>query len=168
MKSCYNSARKGTADALPGCLPSDPDFVPDADEKTIHDGEPIFLCSAGDGIEATMLMAALEDSGIPTLHKTRGAGQVLRVGFGMSYQGVDVFVPPLLLEQAQEVAAVVLGMIPSVPEDEDTEDDSLKQELEHSVRNKRRMGWLLLAVLLGVPGVVVVMGILILKLLMNG
>lgn len=59
-----------------------------------------FVVNCADDFEAGLIMGALEEKGIPTLKKYRGAGDYMRVIGGVG-KDVDIYVPAEKLAEAQ-------------------------------------------------------------------
>jgi hypothetical protein len=111
----------------------------------------IFLCSLADDINTDIIVAALNESEIPTVLKRRGAGELLSVSMGGSSLGVDVYVAPLHLEKAKEI---LNDITPNEIEDFD-ENDDYGAELIRSEKAKRIKGRLLVLLILGIPLLVI-------------
>jgi len=62
-----------------------------------------FLMSVRDRIEADIVEGFLNSNGIPVLRKYKGAGAFVDLYLGISYTGVDLYVPRSMLEHAKEI-----------------------------------------------------------------
>ena len=71
--------------------------------------EPALLCTITDYMQANIAIATLKDQGIPVIRKDRGIGQYSAIVLGFSFQGVEVYVPANLLNEAREIIDVVIG-----------------------------------------------------------
>jgi len=67
-----------------------------------------FLTTADSVISADMIEAMLRDNDIPVLKKHRGAGLHLKIVFGSTNFGIDMYVPSDLLEKAKELIDILL------------------------------------------------------------
>ena len=124
---------------------------PQADKP--EDGQMVFvetvrLCYIADDVNADILVAALKESKIPTLVKRPEAGGYLTIYMGMNTFGVEIYVPPDMLDDAQEIFDSVLGCYSDSAEDCDEEFEAM---LRRDARNKLIKGWLLFALLFGIP-----------------
>ena len=160
---CQMEYREGFEVCSDCKLPLAEELPEPPEEGPLVYSDPVFLCNAGFGLESDLLVGALKNEGIPPLVKHRGAGGYLTVVMGASYQGVDIFVPSCMLEQAQEILDAFPGMANSddgdVPADvhEDDEGDELSTELYRVCREKRIKGWVSLALYIGVPSLLIVL-----------
>ena len=111
--------------------------------------ETVLLCYIDDDVNSDILVATLKENNIPTLVKRPEAGGYLKIYMGMNVFGVEIYVPPDMLERAQEIFDSVMG---GYSDSSDDFDEESKAMLSRTERNKRIIGWLLLAVFwLGVP-----------------
>lgn len=79
------------------------------DDNRVQD-EYELLINSGD-MEGVMIIAALEDAGIPVLTKYPLAGSTVKIIFGSSQvTGVDIYVPGSMMDQAEEVL-IGIGII---------------------------------------------------------
>jgi len=106
--------------------------------------EPVLLCSIADDVNATILVATLEENEIPIVVKKQKAGGYLSIYMGMNAYGVDIYVPAYMLDNAQ----MILNGITSDTGDPVEQDDG---ESNRSAKNRRIKMWLLLAIMFGVP-----------------
>jgi hypothetical protein len=104
----------------------------------------VLLCSLADNINTDIIVAALNESEIPTILKRRGAGELLSVSMGGSALGVDIYVAPNHIEKAQE-------LLNEISLDEPDEDNELEADLIRAEKAKRLKGRLLVLLILGIP-----------------
>jgi len=62
-----------------------------------------FLVNVHDSIEEGMLSSLLADDGIPVLKKSRGSGAYMEIYMGISYTGIDLYVPEGKLSESREI-----------------------------------------------------------------
>jgi len=146
-------------------------------EEEIAAMKPTFLCSLADDVSAGVLIATLEENGIPVLLKKPGAGEYMAIYMGMNVFGIDVYVPARMLESAQVMLYDVVfhdsetadqfddsadqfdDSADQFDEEYDEEyDEDFETEMDRSDRDRRVKGWLLIAILLGIPALVVILG----------
>ena len=70
-------------------------------DKAWRDG--VFLCTANNSLEASILESKLEGEGIPSERRYRNAGNYLEIFMGASSYPIDIYVPEPALEDAQNV-----------------------------------------------------------------
>ena len=109
---------------------------------------PVFLCSASYGIESDMLAAALRDEGIPAQVRHRGSGEYMSIFMGASAQGVDIFVPEVALEKAQDIIDAIK---PPHEEHAESPDDDFDAVVQKSQQRRLIRGWIFIAIFLGLP-----------------
>jgi len=109
---------------------------------------PAFLCSATHGFSSDLLICALKEAGIPTQVKHRGSGEFLTIFMGASGQGMDIFVPSDMLQKARDIMANVTG------ETQVYEETGSIAEMQKTSHSKPIKGWILIALFLGVPGLI--------------
>ena len=141
-------------------------------EEEIAAMKPTFLCSLADDVSDGVLIAMLEENGIPVLLKKPGIGEYMSIYMGMNVFGIDVYVPASMLESAQMMLYDILfhdsetadqlddsadQFDEEFVEDLDEElDEDFEAERNRSDRNRRIKGWLLIAVWFGIPILIVV------------
>ena len=107
---------------------------------------PTFLRSIEDNIEAEMTIALLQCNNIPVLRKRHGAGEYLKIYMGMSYYGMDIYVPSKLHAKASEILAAE----PILEQEYVMEDDTLRAIQKHNRTNRIKV-WVFIAIFTG-PG----------------
>ena len=113
--------------------------------------EPVLLCSITDDINAKILVATLEDSGIPVILKRRGLGGYLSIYMAVNAFGLDIYVPSDKLKNAQEIFSSFMF---TNNDQIDEPDEEFAIQVKQAARNKRIILWLILAVWLGIPGII--------------
>ncbi|MCL2546818.1 MAG: hypothetical protein FWE06_06445 [Oscillospiraceae bacterium] len=133
-------------------LTSEPPASPKHTPKKVQAAyaAPTFLCSATHGTTSDILLAALRGKGIPAQARHRGAGEFLTIYMGASAQGMDIFVPSDMLEQARNIAANFSDIVL-----DDTDNENFAADLQQTARGKRLKSWILLALFVGLPGLLV-------------
>jgi len=76
-------------------------FSKEDKNKAWRDG--VFLCTASNSLEASILESKLEGEGIPSERRYRNAGNYLEIFMGASSYPIDIYVPELALEDAQNI-----------------------------------------------------------------
>jgi hypothetical protein len=95
-----------------------------------HDlGEPVLLLTIDGHLEADMLLSVLAEHQIPAFKKSRDAGAYFPVTIGTNSLGVDVYVPPQLLNQAQKLAASIFP--PEGVDDMSTATETLPEQEDY-------------------------------------
>ncbi|MHB1651946.1 MAG: putative signal transducing protein [Desulfitobacteriaceae bacterium] len=61
-----------------------------------------YLCGVSQEYEADIILGLLNEQGIPTTKDHPGAGEFLKIAYGLA-NGVDIYVPKAELEKAQEL-----------------------------------------------------------------
>lgn len=134
---------------LTDCSPQKDNKNEDTDSRYT----PTFLCSLNDGVETDIVISLLECNDIPVMKKRHGSGEYLKISTGMSFQGVNLYVPSELLNKAQEL----LSATPVLEQDEncnveaqafDNEDGyDLQDDLDdRDTSNRQLMIWLLIRI----------------------
>ncbi len=86
-------------------------------------GEDVaLLTTVYDPVEMSILRSILETEEIPYRIRERGSGGVVKVVFGYSMYGSDVFVPSSCLAAAQELLAAFQNAVPIEESGEETEE----------------------------------------------
>lgn len=65
--------------------------------------EWILLKNVTDGFESDIIIPLLKSNGIQVLEKQRESGQYIKIFYGKSYFGTDIYVPKYQLNEAKEI-----------------------------------------------------------------
>ena len=76
-------------------------FSKDDRDKPWRDG--VFLCTANNSLEASILESKLTGEGIPSERRYRNAGNYLEIFMGASSYPIDIYVPEQALEDAKNI-----------------------------------------------------------------
>jgi hypothetical protein len=115
--------------------------------KTIQKtAELVKIYSAPDAINGEMIQNLLHNEGIECYRKELETGNYMNIYMGFSVFGEDIYVNALDEQAAREILQVL------EPDEQDTEDESLEDDLNQSLpfyKNKRFVVWLLIAFFFG-------------------
>lgn len=98
------------------------------------------LINVASSIEADLIIARLESDSIPAFKGYQSSGQYLNIASGFNYQGIDIYVPKELYDQASEIISEEQNNLDaSIEDDEDKELDRLSKKYNTWNRNKFRL-----------------------------
>ena len=72
-------------------------------EKKEPEVEPVFLRTAFNDLDLSLMKTVLEEAGIPVLVRDRSIGGYMRIIMGRSLYGADLYVEKSQLSKAREV-----------------------------------------------------------------
>lgn len=72
------------------------------DEKQ-NDGTKALLASNLSNTESEIIISILNSYEIPYLKKSKGSGEIMEIYFGSNNYGIDIYVPPEMLQIAKEL-----------------------------------------------------------------
>ena len=143
-----------------------------SNERNSIDAKPVLLCSTSEDMEANMIMATLQEKGIPAFIKKLGAGQYLSLYMGFSIFGKEIYVPSHQETKAREILAGTVWadaneLTTSFDESPDWND--LKNQADvafyKSLNTRRSIGRILILVIVFGPLIIWLLYLFIIKLL---
>ena len=96
--------------------------------------EDMLLINVANSFEAEIIISKLKTENIPSYIKHSSIGEYLNIATGISYQGVDVYVPVELQEKAKEIITPDEN---SIYEDSKTYDLELEELKGKYIRRKK-------------------------------
>lgn len=86
----------------------EPDITEDAEKspsRIVTDSDVVRIYTAGDSFDADQILAAFREHQIPAYSKDLGTGQLMKIYFGTSMQGTEIYVPKSCGKRAAELLA---------------------------------------------------------------
>lgn len=114
------------------------------EENFIYDDlecEWVLLKNVSDGFESDTIIPLLKSNDIQVLEKQRESGQYIKIAYGKSYFGTDIYVPKYQLNEAKEIIKFL---------DINTMDNESKREIssyEYEKKSRLMKWYFLLAVI---------------------
>lgn len=126
------------------------DYLEDAVDSIENRGvEFVFFINAANVMEADIIISQLESVQIPSVKRFKSSGSYLNIIAGFNYQGIDILVPKVALEEASNVISEYSTVVQTdeVQEIEVEEFDKIAREYNTKRRNCLRVFILILIIL---------------------
>ncbi|PKM95643.1 MAG: hypothetical protein CVU84_02230 [Firmicutes bacterium HGW-Firmicutes-1] len=103
-------------------------------KKTQNNYEYSILMNVANTMEADLIISQLEAYSIPSYKGYQSSGGYLNIAAGFNYQGTDIFVPKVFLDEAREI---VTENQSNIIEDMNAEEVKELEEFEREFNDKR-------------------------------
>lgn len=124
-------------------------LVPVKKDEVTYSKEELLL-TVTDSIEANLIKVILNDNNIPVIMKHKGSGAYLELYMGMTYLGIEIYVPSKLLNEAKEI----LDTHSNSKFENDSKQNEERDYLVVSSKKRRINTWIVL--LFFIPGIEIV------------